>query len=284
MRVHYSRGQALRRRGQPADVWRAVTGQSVAPRRGEQDMAKSLHEWLDSDVAGCREESVSWLSAHYFFRDPPRPTFSDVSCFFSPADGVILYQREVAPEECLVEIKGRSYSVRDAIRDPGYDRRCLVIGIFMTFYDVHINRIPYPGRLSWRQVEALDTYNHPMLDVEKALLERLHVPPRPDDYLHHNQRVVNRIASAQLGESYYVVQVADYDVDRVTPFDLGQNRPVQQGQRFSAIRYGSQTDLIVPLSERYELEAVHSPGNHVEAGVDRIVTVTFTDSGHATMN
>jgi phosphatidylserine decarboxylase len=247
-------------------------------------MAKSLHEWLDTDVAAFRDTSVSWLSAYHFFRDPPRPTFSDVSCFFSPADGVILYQREVAPDECLVQIKGRSYTVRDAIRNPGYDRHSLVIGIFMTFYDVHINRIPYPGRLFWRQVEAVDTYNHPMLDVEKALLERLHVPPLPDDYLHHNQRVVNRIASAELGESYHVVQVADYDVDCVTPFDLGQNRPVTQGQRFSAIRFGSQTDLVVPLSDRYRLEVVHSPGDHVEAGVDRILTVTFVDSGRATRN
>ena len=64
----------------------------------------------------------------------------------------------------MVEIKGRSYS----LRDPAYEAESLVIGIFMSFFDVHTNRIPYPGSISCRELEPLDTYNHPMLDVEKA--------------------------------------------------------------------------------------------------------------------
>ena len=49
-------------------------------------------------------------------------------------------------KELLIEVKGKNYSLKEAVRDPEYPSgMSLVIGIFMTFYDVHVNRIPYPG-------------------------------------------------------------------------------------------------------------------------------------------
>src|SRR6266478_2068629 len=107
-------------------------------------MAKELHDWLETEVRPLREKPISWISQFHFFRDPIRPAYSDLSYFFSPADGIILYQRKVHPDECIVGIKGRSYSLRDAMRDPHYSAESLVIGIFMTFLDVHINRVLYP--------------------------------------------------------------------------------------------------------------------------------------------
>jgi len=237
-------------------------------------MAKNLHDWIETDVRPYQDKSVAWLSQYHFFRDPIRPTYSDLGHFFSPADGIILYQREVGPEEGIVEIKGRAYSLRDALRDPHYQARSLVIGIFMTFFDVHINRIPYPGQLSYRELDPIDTYNHPMLDVEKNLLEDLRVPTASLEYLHHNQRMFNRIYSTELGQSYYMLQIADYDVDCVTPFNLKQNQPFAQGQRFSQVRYGSQVDLIVPLSSRFDFGTVQSTGDHVEAGIDSVIKIT----------
>ena len=175
------------------------------------------------------------------------------------------------PDEALVEIKGRAYSVRDALRDPDVTADCLVIGTFMTFYDVHVNRVPYPGQLSYKELDPIGTYNHPMLEVEKQLLESLRVPTETLEYLHHNQRVVNRIYSSELGGPYYVLQIADYDVDCVTPFDLKQNQAAGQGERFSMIRYGSQVDLIVPLSSRFDFELLQKTTSHVEAGVDPLI-------------
>ena len=154
-------------------------------------MAKKLNDWIETDVRPHRDKSIAWISQHHFFRDPMRPTYSDLGYFFSPADGIILYQREVRPDECIVEIKGRAYSPRDALRDPHYEAPSLVIGIFMTLFDVHINRIPYPGRLSYRELDPIDTYNHPMLDVEKSILEDIRVSTDSLEYLHHNQRVLN---------------------------------------------------------------------------------------------
>jgi phosphatidylserine decarboxylase len=236
-------------------------------------VAKKLADWIATDVASVRDKSMEWLSSQYFFRDPCRPTFSDLRYFFSPADGVILYQRTVRPDECVVDIKGKPYSVREALRDPSYDHDSLVIGVFMTFYDVHINRVPYPGRLSYKELDPIDTNNHPMLDVEIELLEDLRLPTDSLEYLHHNQRVVNRVESVQLGLTYHVLQIADYDVDCITPFRLKQNEPYDQGERFSQIRYGSQVDLIVPLSRRYEFLTVQATGDHVEAGLDPVIEV-----------
>ena len=237
-------------------------------------MAKTLQDWLDTDVRPFRDKSLAWLSQYHFFRDPIRPTYSDLSYFFAPADGIILYQREVGPDECIVEIKGRTYSLRDAMRDRDYDAQSLVVGIFMTFFDVHINRVSYPGRLSYREVDPIDTYNRPMLALEKSILQDLHISTDSMEYLHHNQRVLNRIYAMDLAQPYYLLQIADQDIDRITPFLLKQNQSVAQGQRFSQVRYGSQVDLIVPLSSRFELETVQQTGDHVEAGIDPIIKLT----------
>src|SRR5262249_17953993 len=141
-----------------------------------------------------------------------------------PADGILLYQRTVQPDERILDIKGRPYSLRDALRDPGYDRESLVIGIFMTFYDVHVNRIPFPGRLSYRELDPLDTHNPPMLAVKKGILDDLPLPTVALESLHHNQRFVNRVYSVQLGGPYYILQIAAYDVDCIPPFSPRQNQ------------------------------------------------------------
>jgi phosphatidylserine decarboxylase len=69
------------------------------------------------------------------------------------------------------------------------------------------------------------------------------------------------------------LQIADYDVDCVTPFTLAQNVPVSQNQRFSQIRFGSQVDIILPITERHAFETVQETGMHVEAGIDPLVAI-----------
>jgi phosphatidylserine decarboxylase len=236
-------------------------------------MSKSLQEWMETDVRPLRDRSLAWLSHEHFFRDPFRPAHADTERFFSPADGIILYQKTLEPDECLVEIKGQNYSLRDALRDPAYDRPSLVIGIFMTFYDVHVNRIPFAGRLSYRELEPIDTQNHPLLAVEKGILDELRVDLGSASYLHQNQRMVNRIEASDLGQPYYVLQIADYDVDSIIPFEVKQNQPFAQCERFSQIRFGSQVDLIVPLSRRFEFLVLQATTSHVEAGVDPLIRI-----------
>jgi phosphatidylserine decarboxylase len=239
----------------------------------ESIMAMKLNDWVEQEVRPYQEAPMSWLSQYYFFRDPNRPTYTDLNYFFSPADGIILYQQTVSPDESLVAIKGRNYTLRDAMRKPDLEGPSLVIGIFMTFMDVHINRVPYPGRLSYKELDPLDTYNHPMLDTETSIFEDLRIVPEALEYLHHNERVLNRIYSPYLGQSYFVLQIADYEVDCIAPFNRKQNHPVMQGQRFSQVRYGSQADLIVPLSNKWNFATCQEVSNHVQAGMDPLIKV-----------
>jgi phosphatidylserine decarboxylase len=241
-------------------------------------MAQSLADWVTSNVTPFRDRPLPWLSQYHFFRDPSRPAYNDPSYFFSPADGILLYQETVGPDEAILDIKGKRYSPRDVLRDPGFDQESLVIAIFMTFFDVHVNRIPYPGRLSYRLADPVDSLNYPMLSVEEELLAGLRVSLRSATYLHNNQRVINRVDSRQLPGTYYVVQIADYDVDSITPFELRQHQPCSQGERFSQIRYGSQVEIVIPLSKHYELVPLHPTGVHVEAGVDPLVEVRRSTS------
>ena len=59
-------------------------------------------------------------------------------------------------------------------------------------------RIPFSGKLSSKELDPIDTFNHPMLNVEKDLLQDLRISPDTLGYLHHNQRMVNRIFSPDL--------------------------------------------------------------------------------------
>lgn len=233
-------------------------------------MAKDLRSWL-SEVAPTTGKSVKYLSEVNFFRDPIRPMYSDPNIFFSPADGVILYQQMVEPNE-KVDVKGCNFSVSDLIREP-MTEPCLVIGIFMTFFDVHVNRIPYPGILSYAEHEPLTTVNAPMLDVEQGLLDCLKVTP--GQYVTHNQRMVNTIHVPSLDMCYYLVQIADYDVDTITPFCLSQLEPVEQCDRFSMIRFGSQVDLIIPHANELRYSFCQNVYDHVEAGTDPLVRIEF---------
>lgn len=236
-------------------------------------MVQTLEDWVNSDVRLYEKAPLPWLSQYHFFRDPTRPGYTDPGYFFSPADGVVLYQKTVKPDDEFIDIKGAGYALRDALRDPYYDKPSLVIGIFMTFFDVHVNRIPFSGTLSYRLAEPIDTFNHPMLDVEKDLCEALRIDLNKATYLHSNQRMINRVDAPTLGQEYYILQIADYDVDCITPFDVRQNQPQQQGSRFSQIRYGSQVELIIPLSERHDFVPMQPTSCHVQAGIDPLVRI-----------
>jgi phosphatidylserine decarboxylase len=105
-------------------------------------VAKTLSDWVQSDVKKFRDRPIEWLSQYFFFRDPPRPSYSDSRYFFSPADGIVLYQQIMRPDEPLVTVKGKPYSLRTALRDESFGYTCLITGVFMTFFDVHVNRVP----------------------------------------------------------------------------------------------------------------------------------------------
>ena len=243
-------------------------------------MAQKLEEWLDTEVEEISKHSVGELSNLYFFRDPLRSNFIDYEHFYSPADGVILYQKFLEnANDPVVEVKGVNYTLKDILGDKSYDKPSLVIGIFMTFYDVHINRIPYGGRLTYKSLDPIESTNIPMLATEKDILN-MAINPDNLSYIKNNERVCNKIYNALIDYTYYVVQIADEDVDVIQHFTTDQNEIFSQNERFSLIRWGSQCDLILPLDDRFDFEVLLDDTNHVKAGLDKLVKINFKRNGH----
>jgi phosphatidylserine decarboxylase len=236
-------------------------------------MAKTLQEWIKTDVAKAEKMSIGQLSNQFFFRDPIRSNYIDNEHFYSPADGTILYQKFIKdPSEPVVEIKGINYTLQDVMCDKDYNKPSLVIGIFMSFYDVHINRIPYGGYLSYKAIDAIESMNKPMLATEKDIFNGA-INPNNLEYLKYNERMWNKIYSPSLDYTYYLIQIADEDVNVIAPFTTTQNDLFVQNERFSLIRWGSQVDLVLPLDERFDFELCLEDTMHIEAGIDKLIKI-----------
>jgi len=234
-------------------------------------MAEKLEDWLNGEVKELSKLSVGELSNTFFFRDPLRPTYIDSEHFYSPADGIILYQKMVLPGEQVLEIKGIDYTIQDVMGDKDYDNPSLVIGIFMSFYDVHINRIPYGGIIKYKYLEPIESTNKPMLAVEKDILNKV-INPNNMDYLKYNERMSNQIYIPTLDYTYHIIQIADEDVNVIAPFKH-QGDLVTQNERFSLIRWGSQVDLVLPLDERFTFNFLLKETMHVNAGLDKLIKI-----------
>jgi phosphatidylserine decarboxylase len=238
-------------------------------------MAQYLEDWLDGEVEELSKIPVGELSNVFFFRDPLRPNYIDFEHFYSPADGTILYQKFITdPTEPVVEIKGMNYTLQDVVGDKDYNTPSLVIGIFMSFYDVHINRIPYGGVLTYKPLDPIESTNKPMLAVEKDILNAA-INPNNMEYLKFNERMYNKIYVPSLNYNYHLIQIADEDVNVIAHFTNTQNDIFAQNERFSLIRWGSQVDLVLPLDGRFDFELVLEDTMHVNAGLDKLVKINF---------
>lgn len=238
-------------------------------------MAKTINQWLETDVKELSKLSLSELGNTFFFRDPARPNYIDNEHFYSPADGIILYQKVVDPQENVLEIKGKNYTLQDIMHNKDYNKKSLVIGIFMTFYSVHINRIPYGGIMTYEKLDMIESTNKPMLAVEKDILNGVINPKNMFKYIKQNERMLNKIYSPGLDYTYYVTQIADEDVDVIAHFHQDQNRLFSQNERFSLVRWGSQCELIMPIDNRYNFELCQEDQMVVEGGLDKLVKLTY---------
>ena len=236
-------------------------------------MAEKLEDWLNGEVKELSKLPVAELSNTFFFRDPVRPTYIDNEHFYSPADGTILYQKVVHPGEQVLEIKGIDYTIQDVMGDKDYNKPSLVIGIFMSFYDVHINRIPYGGVLKYKNLEPIESTNKPMLAVEKDILNKV-INPNNMDYLKFNERMSNQIYIPSLDYTYHIIQIADEDVNVIAPFKKQQDF-CTQNERFSLIRWGSQVDLVLPLDKRFTFDLLLEETMHVNAGLDKLIKINY---------
>lgn len=232
-------------------------------------MAELLKDWIQREHQRFANVSDRDVHEMYFHRDPTRPIIHDPSLLLSPADGVLLYTN-VCMANDVIDVKGNSVTIAELMEGVWIpDTLCLVIGIFMTYYHVHINRIPGKGLLYYRELSAIKTQNMPMVFSENELLrDSLGRALRDSGYQKYNARTANRLCLSNSDRDVFIVQIADSEVNVIAPFTAHQGWHYMQGQRFGIIRGGSQVVLIVPSlhSDRIDAESLVAPGWCVEAG------------------
>jgi phosphatidylserine decarboxylase len=219
-------------------------------------------------------KSPSELLSMDFNRDPFRAIYYDKNVMLSPADGFVLYAKEVDPAQDIINVKGGDYCVNTLLREE-IKERCLVIGIFMTAIDPHVNRVPTNGFVSFEKLPCLKVTNLSMRPIEKAILDELKIDYDNMKYAFYNEAYKNKILVPHLDQSYWLIQIADFEVDVIAHFGK-QMDFFTQGERFSVIKFGSQVDLILPLYPgkcKFKSLVPDDGIYHVQAGVDPIVRI-----------
>jgi phosphatidylserine decarboxylase len=184
-----------------------------------------------------------------FFRDPPRAIPTGAGLLVSPADGKVT---EV--------VTLPSY--------PGIDGPALKISIFLSVFDVHINRMPCAGRvtrITYRPGQFLDA-RHPECGT---LNEANEVTLQPE---------------GGIPGPLIVRQVAGLIARRII-CHLHDGDRVERGQRFGLIKFGSRTDLIMPALDG--VEALVRVNDVVRGGSSVLVKVAApnrTESREASLS
>lgn len=200
----------------------------------------------------------------WFARDPPRrvPAAQGI---LSPADGVVVYVKTVAPQDDVVVIKqGLAAKIKDIVREDIDTPKC-VVGIFMSPFDVHYNRAPLSATVDVIRRHSGYGVNAHMGAMHWRTL--LHRRPYYDGSVHivQNERTVTRFTGLYRGLplSFYVVQIGAKTVNGIDCY-FREGEQVTRGEKFGMIRIGSQVDLVLPLTA--ELAVLVKPGDRVRAG------------------
>lgn len=180
-----------------------------------------------------------------FWRDPERTPPAGRGLVLSPADGTIGFVSSVdAGSTPLVSKGGRDYHLQELTGTTALADAAHLIGVEMTFLDVHVNRCPINGRVKWlRHIEGL------FISLGKAEAPFL------------NARLTSVIENPSL--TLGVVQVASRLVRRVETY-LNEDQTVSAGQRLGIIRFGSLVAVVLPQREDIDIQV--KPGDHVTAG------------------
>lgn len=239
-------------------------------------MAISLEKFDDEFVTKYDKiynKDVGFMQSQFFLRDPMRGVYINPHWFYTPADGFILYQKTLTPNQKLAEIKGVNYTLKDLMQNEEFDKTCMTIGIFMTYYHPHINRIPRQGYLKFHPMSPVKSYNRPMIFAENDLFDyKIKSLYRDLHFLKTNYQVYNEIYDPQLDYTYYVIQTADDEVPLITHFTMNQNDWFSQGERYSMIRWGSQCTLVLPIDKRFKFKTMWPNLYSVEAGIDPLIS------------
>lgn len=155
-----------------------------------------------------------------FFRDPKRVTPQGDNLVISPADGLVTLIKQMDPPRELVLDDG---SGTPGLRDGPVTR----ISIFMSVFDVHINRAPIGGTVR-RVVYIPGKFLNADLDKASEENERQHILIERGD-----------------GRAIGFTQIAGLVARRIVPF-VKPGDMLAAGQRVGLIRFGSRVDVYLP--------------------------------------
>ncbi len=197
-------------------------------REGVPYLLAAVFTTLVTAVLGCA--LLTWpllvltLLMGHFFRDPERILIAEPQDVISPAEGRIV---------CIERVESTRF----------IDKPCLKIGIFMTVFDVHVNRIPCSGTLQgmfYQKGRFLSA------SLERASIE--------------NEQNWLWIRT-ETGADVIVTQVAGLIARRIVCWPTVGDRVIR-GERFGMIRFGSRLDVYVPENS----EVLVRKGEHVYGG------------------
>jgi len=177
----------------------------------------------------------------WFFRNPTRTPPGDAQTVVSPADGTI------------VHIELLDY-------DEHVGGPAMLIGIFLSIFNVHINRLPLEGRvvdLRYRRGKFLNALNPISARENEQLAVRFQQPSAP-----YRRFEVRQIAGA----------IARRIVCWISPDEV-----LDRGAQFGMIKLGSRTELVLPREIGLELRV--SLGTKVKAG--QTVLACYRETGVA---
>jgi phosphatidylserine decarboxylase len=153
-----------------------------------------------------------WIAA--FFRDPIRTTPIDPKLIVAPADGLVTLISKVPPP---LELAGEGGLTGEFTR----------VSIFMSVFDVHINRTPVAGTVR-RIAYVPGKFLNADLDKASEDNERQHF-------------LIEREDGLKIG----FTQIAGLVARRIMSFVKEGDR-VEAGERVGLIRFGSRVDVYLP--------------------------------------
>lgn len=165
-----------------------------------------------------------------FFRDPRREIPGGERDVVSPADGRVTDIIEIEEDEVT-------------------GARMRRIGIFLSVFDVHVNRAPLAGRV-----------------IHSTACEGAYHDARSPMASTHN--VARTWGFDCSGTTVVVRQITGAIARRIVPWAKVGDR-LDRGQHFGMIRFGSRTEIYLPLDARVLAET----GQHVRGGATILATL-----------
>jgi phosphatidylserine decarboxylase len=177
-------------------------------------IALALFFILEWEILGWLMVGITaWVFA--FFRDPIRTVPQGEKLIIAPADGMVTLIMQVPPPKELMGDEGLG-------SDP-----MIRVSIFMSVFDVHINRTPIAGTIK-QVVYIAGKFLNADLDKASEENERQHFLVESPDGL-------------RIG----FTQIAGLVARRIMPF-VKAGDVVTAGQRIGLIRFGSRVDVYLP--------------------------------------